>query len=181
MSWKTNIVVPFSLCSSILQYCTLQSLSVSASSLLNATLCDGTKAFPTSESRKTMKSLIQRTNHSLISTNKGAFSIITTVFSLEIVVAMYAANNIPTTKLYSCTCIYKMRYDHLSDKVEERRSRLGKVTSSGYCREKSRYQPEKPKVRNMGNGNIRGPRSYETGPRSYETKVYIIWVEDGSW
>ena len=38
--------------------------------------------------------------------------------------------NIPATRLYSCSCIYRMRYDliRVSDKIEER-CRLGNVTS----------------------------------------------------
>jgi len=48
---------------------------------------------------------------------------------------------------------------------------LGNLTCSGYHREKTRYRPEKPKVRNTGNENVRGPWSYETN-------MYIRWVED---
>jgi hypothetical protein len=51
-----------------------------------------------------------------------------------------------------------MRYGCLSEKVEERR-RLGNVTSSGYRRETSKLRPEKPKARNLGNEDVRGPRS----------------------
>ena len=48
-----------------------------------------------------------------------------------------------------------MRYDLLSNKIEGRHRR-GNVTSSGYRKEESRSRPEKPKVTNMGNGNVRG-------------------------
>jgi hypothetical protein len=44
-----------------------------------------------------------------------------------------------------------------SGKIEEQRG-LGNVTSSVYRREKSKSRLEKPNVRNMGNGNVRGPR-----------------------
>ena len=58
------------------------------------------------------------------------------------VVAVQVTNNIPAAKLYSCTCVYKMIYDRLSDKMEERR-RLDNVTSNGYRRGESRSLPEK--------------------------------------
>jgi hypothetical protein len=86
------------------------------------------------------------------------------------VVAVHVTNNIPAAKLYSCTCVYKMIYDRLSDKMEERR-RLDNVTSGGYhyCRGKSRSRPDKAKARNMRNGNI-----YVRGPRSCKTNTYSI-------
>ena len=61
-----------------------------------------------------------------------------------------------------------MRYDRVSDKIEERH-RLSNLIRSGYHREKSRYRPEKAKVRNVGNGN-------GNGPWSCKTNMYIIWV-----
>lgn len=49
--------------------------------------------------------------------------------------AMHDANDIPATILYSCTRVYKMRYDRLSNEREERR-RLSNVTNSNHRREK---------------------------------------------
>ena len=48
-----------------------------------------------------------------------------------------------------------MRYGRVSDKIEERH-RLSNLTRSGYRREKSRYRPEKAKVRNVGIGMAMG-------------------------
>ena len=50
-----------------------------------------------------------------------------------------------------------MRYDRVSDKMEERH-RLSNLTRSGYHREKSRYRPEKPNEEKweMGMGEVHG-------------------------
>jgi hypothetical protein len=95
--------------------------------------------FSSPESRKTLKES-DSTNKKLctllhlhVYPTFRAFGIPKTFSSLGIV---HVANKIPATKLYFCTCRYKMRYDRLSDKIEERH-RSGNVISSGYRREKS--------------------------------------------
>jgi len=67
-----------------------------------------------------------------------------------------------------------MRYDPVSDKVEERR-RLDSATSSGYRREVkiTTLETKGEEDGKWGNGDI-------GGPRSCGTNIYIIWLE-GVW
>ena len=87
--------------------------------LSEATFCISRQARSLNPPVRLFQSLTKRTNpctpfHLNVYPTFRAFYDIRNNLEI-IVVAMHVANTIPATELYSCTCIYKMRFDRLSD------------------------------------------------------------------